>query len=176
MTSDLHISLDLDDLRAVVAFAVACTRPVVSIFEAYSPTDARPMDAVAAAHAFAAGERRTKLLRDTAWAALRSAREASNAGAAGASEVARAAAAAAGAAYLHPLAKPTQVRHILGSAAHAARVIELSGEGTANSHLAGLQSLVTPLVASVLRRYPAAPSGGGRVGDLMRELDRAIRR
>jgi hypothetical protein len=38
----------------------------------------------------------------------------------------RPALAAAGAAFLHPLAKATQVKHILGSAAHAARALELS--------------------------------------------------
>ena len=38
----------------------------------------------------------------------------------------RAAGHAVGAAFLHPLAKATQVKHILGSAAHAARAFELS--------------------------------------------------
>lgn len=33
---------------------------------------------------------------------------------------------AAGAAYLHPLAKATQARHILGAAAQAARAAELA--------------------------------------------------
>jgi hypothetical protein len=27
----------------------------------------------------------------------------------------------------------------------------------------------------VLRRYPAAPSGGGRVGELIRQLDASLR-
>ena len=43
-----------------------------------------------------------------------------------ASDAARAAVAAAGAAHLHPLAKASQVKHILGAAAHAARAFELA--------------------------------------------------
>jgi hypothetical protein len=33
----------------------------------------------------------------------------------------------------------------------------------------------TPAVVDVLRRYPTAPTGGGRVGELLRELDEALR-
>lgn len=175
MTSDANVNLEMKELRAVVAYAVACTRPVLSIFAAYKPDDMRPIAAVEAGQAFAEGAKRTKLLRDNAWAALRSAKEALDSCEAAASEVARAATAAAGAAYLHPLANATQVKHILGSAAHAARAIELSGEADAVPHLKMFQNLATPLVINVLRRYPAAPPGGGRVGELMRELDRTIR-
>ena len=175
MTQDTRIELGLDELRAVAAYAVACTRLVLPVFEAREPADMRPGAAVEAAWAFANGARRSRLLRECAWAALRSAREVSDTGGIAAGEVARAAAAAAGAAYLHPLADPNQVKHILGSAAHAARAIELSGEGEADGDLAALRDLATPLLASVLRRYPAAPPGGGRVGELMRELDRAVR-
>ncbi|WP_428698475.1 putative immunity protein [Stappia sp.] len=175
MTRDTRIELGLEELRAVTAYAVACARLVLPVFEACRPADMRPSAAVEAGRAFADGARRSRVLRECAWAALRSAREAADAGEIAAGQVARAAAAAAGAAYLHPLADATQVKHILGSAAHAARAIELSGEGEADGHLATLRDLATPLVASVLRRYPAAPPGGGRVGELMRELDRTVR-
>jgi hypothetical protein len=30
-------------------------------------------------------------------------------------------------------------------------------------------------VVDVLRRYPAVPHGGGRVGELIRQLDRSLR-
>jgi hypothetical protein len=33
----------------------------------------------------------------------------------------------------------------------------------------------TPAVVDVLKRYPAAPPGGGRVGELLRNLDEALR-
>jgi len=56
---------------------------------------------------------RTKVLRDSAWGAQRAAQEARDAGQAAASAAARAALGAAGAAFLHPLAKATQVKHIL---------------------------------------------------------------
>jgi hypothetical protein len=84
----------------------------------------------------------------------------------------------AAAAYLHPLARSTQVRHILGSAAHAARAAELLAGG---DELAGIQSIqdarrrATPSLVSVLRRYPAAPSSGNRVSRLMSELDSMLR-
>jgi len=101
------ITLDMGELRAVVAYAGQCAQTVLQIFVALHPEDTRPQAALAAAEAFAAGGARGKLLRDTAWGALRAAREA---GSAAAADAARAASAAAGAAYLHPLAKATQVR------------------------------------------------------------------
>lgn len=33
----------------------------------------------------------------------------------------------------------------------------------------------TPAVVDVLKRYPAAPPSGGRVGELLRDLDEALR-
>ncbi len=99
-------------------------------------------------------------------------------GEAAAGEAARAALAAAGAAFLHPLARATQVKHILGSAAHAARAFELAaGDDPAvgAAYVAQLGRAAPPLVADVLRRYPAAPPGGGRVGELLRALDAALR-
>ncbi|CDZ58905.1 Hypothetical protein NGAL_HAMBI2605_02580 [Neorhizobium galegae bv. orientalis] len=89
-----------------------------------------------------------------------------------------AALAAAGAAFLHPLAKAAQVKHILGSAAHAARAFELAAQenpaGEA-SHMAQTPIRPHPVVVDVLKRYPAAPTGGGRVGELVRQLDASLR-
>jgi immunity protein 5 of polymorphic toxin system len=87
----------------------------------YAPDDRRPRAAIDAAQAFAEGGERTKAMRDNAWAAHRAAQETRDAGQAAASAAARATGPAVGTAFLHPLAKATQVRHILGSAAHAAR-------------------------------------------------------
>jgi hypothetical protein len=169
------IALGLPDLRAVSGFAAECAREVLPIFEAVHPDDSRPRAAIDAAEQFARGGKRGKVLRDTAWGALKAA---GAAGTAAAGEAARAAMAAAGAAYLHPLAKPTQVKHILGSAAHAARAAELvAGDQAAGAgQLEGARRRATPAVVEVLRRYPAAPAGGGRVGELIRELDDALRR
>ncbi len=89
--------------------------------------------------------------------------------------------AAAGAAYLHPIADAHQVKHVLGSAAHAAHAAALaagvdgSGESVASGWLDTARALATPEVVAVLRRYPPAPGGGGRVGELVRRLDAALR-
>ncbi|MER8031597.1 putative immunity protein [Streptomyces bauhiniae] len=167
-----EVVLSKDDLRAVTGFAAASAETVLSIFEADQPDDSRPRDAIAAAWAFARGGERGKALRDTAWAALKAAQEAHTAAG---REAARAAMAAAGAAYLHPLAKATQVKHILGAGAHAARATELAAGESATDHLEETVRRATPGVVDVLTRYPPAPDGGGRLGELTRLLDTALR-
>lgn len=175
---DLAIDLTLGDLRAVTGYAAACAREVLHIFEAQRPGDLRPRRAIDTAQAFADGAKRTKALRDCAWDTQRAVSESHDARANAASEAARSALAAAGAAFLHPIAKATQVKHILGSAAHAARAIEISG---GDDHEIGKAQLETLLfgdlirVREVLCRYPEAPPGGGRVGELIRHLDALLR-
>ncbi len=174
----LTVDLSTADLRAVAGFAVACALPALAIFERHRPDDPRPRAAIDAAREFAGGARRTKVIRDGAWAALRAYQEARDAGQPSAGEAARAAVASASAAFLHPLAKATQVKHILGSAAHAARAFELDAggdPGVAADHLVRARGLAGPLVVDVLTRYPAAPGGGGRVGELLRALDTSLR-
>lgn len=176
--TDDAIELTTDELRDIAGFAVACAAPALDVVAAALPDEVRPRDALLAAQAFVDGGARTKALRDAAWAAQRAAREASDAGYPAAAEAARAAMAAAGAAYLHPLAKATQVKHILGAAAHAARAFEVSAGGDpaiGAAHVARAGALASGVVVDVLRRYPAAPAGGGRVGELTRELDRLLR-
>ncbi len=172
------VMLSLDELRAVAGYAAACARRSLAVFEGERPEDPRPRRAIAAAQAFADGAPRTKSIRDAAWAAQRAANEARDAGQAAASEAARAALAAAGAAFLHPLRNATQVNHILGAAAHAARALELAanGDSAIGSAFIGEACAAAPaVVVAVLRRYPAAPGGGARVGELVRELDAVLR-
>lgn len=172
------VELSRPDLREVTGFAVRCAELVLPLFERAHPDDRRPRAAIDVAQTFVDGGERTKALRDAAWAAHRAARETGDAGEAAASAAARAAADAAGAAFLHPLAKATQVGHILGSAAQVARARELAaGDDPAvgHEHLGVLRGLAGPAVVDVLRRYPRAPAGGGRVGELMRELDALLR-
>jgi hypothetical protein len=174
----MTIELGRSELREVAGYAAACARPALAIFERELPGDRRPRAAVEAAQAFADGGERTKALRDSAWAAHRAAQEARDAGHAAASDAARAAGHAVGAAFLHPLAKASQVKHILGSAAHAARAFELcAGDDPAvgAEHIARSRVLAGPVVADVLRRFPVAPGGGGRVGELIRQLDASLR-
>ncbi|RBY90785.1 putative immunity protein [Blastococcus sp. TF02A-26] len=172
------VELSRTELQAISDFAARCARPVLGTFEDTRPGDTRPRAAVEAAEAFVRSGERTKALRDAAWAAHRAAQEARDAGQAAASAAARAAADAAGSAFLHPLAKATQVRHVLGAAAHAARARELAAREdppVAADHLAAVRELAGPVVVRVLRRYPPAPPGGGRVGELLRRLDALLR-
>ena len=146
------------------------------IFERLMPGDSRPPEAIDSAFAFAAGGRRTSALRTSAWAAYRAALEASAPAAVDAAHAATQAAAAA--VFLHPLARATQVRHVLGSAAYAARAAEIDAGDDLSVGAAGvdwaLQHAPATVVA-VLRRFPDAPNGGGRVGELIRVLDAALR-
>jgi hypothetical protein len=192
------IELSLTELREVTRYAVACATPALRVFEAARPDDPRPREALDAAQAFADGGARTRAIRDCAWAAHRAYQETRDAGQTAASEAARAAVAAAGAAFLHPLAKATQVLHILGPAGHAARALELEA---GDDHKvgadflawaeaqAGEQTEARPgarpgerpgerpggTVVDVLTRYPAAPDGRGRVGELVRALNARLR-
>ncbi|MBG0563845.1 putative immunity protein [Actinoplanes aureus] len=175
---NLIIELSTAELREVAGYAVACAEPALEIFERECPDDPRPRAAIDAARAFAAGGERTKAIRDSAWAAQRAYQETRDADQAAASDAARAAVAAASAAFLHPLAKATQVLHILGPAGHAARAFELDAgddRTVGAGYLARARDLAGPVVVSVLRRYPDAPGGRGRVGELVRELDASLR-
>jgi len=169
------IPLSMHDLREVTGYAAECAQEVLEIFEGAQPADSRARDAIDAAWTFARGAKRGKTLRDTAWAALRAARDADTAAA---GDAARAAMCAASAAYLHPLADAHQVKHILGAAAYAARAAELMAGDDRNvgaEHIEQARRRATPSVVDVLSRYPAAPPGGGRVGELLRDLDVALR-
>ncbi|WP_229070146.1 putative immunity protein [Actinoplanes sp. DH11] len=173
------IDLSTADLRAVAGYAADCAEPALKIFERVRADDRRPNDAVRAARAFAAGAPRTKVIRDCAWAAQRAYQETRDAGQAAASEAARAAVAAASAAFLHPLAKSTQVLHILGAAAHTAAAFELDAGGDRAAGAAWIvraRDLAGPVLVDVLKRYPEPPGGRGRAGELLRDLDAALRR
>jgi hypothetical protein len=168
-------SVNMQDLRAVTGYAAESAQDVLEIFESARLTDAGPRDAIDAAWAFARGGKRGRILRDTAWAAQKAVQDA---GATAAGAAARAAMCAASAAYLHPLADAHQVRHLLGAAAYAARAAELlAGDdqavGAARTERA--RQRAAPAVVDVLKRYSVAPPGGGRVGELLRALDAALR-
>jgi hypothetical protein len=170
-----EIDLSMDELREVAGYAAECATRALPIFEREVPGDSRPRDAIDSAFAFAAGGRRTKALRTSAWAAYRAALEAS---APAAADAAHAATWAAAAAFLHPLARATQGKHVLGSAAYAARAAEIdAGDdlGVAATCVDWARHHAPATVVTVLRRFPDAPDGGGRVGELIRVLDAALR-
>jgi len=168
-------ALTMDELRAVARFVVACAEEVLPEFEHVHPRDPRPRAAIDAAREFADGARRTRLQRVTSLDAHRAAREAST-------EVARLAARSAGdaasAAYLHPIARATQVGHILRAAASAARIAELNagGDPAAGEPLIDeARHRATPTVVAVLSRYPVPPITRDRVSELQSALDAALR-
>ena len=62
-----------------------------------------------------------------------------------------------------------------GDAARAAELVAGDDRAVAGEHLEQARRRATPAVVEVLKRYPAAPPGGGRVGELIRDLDEALR-
>lgn len=174
MTSG-DFELSIDELRAVTAYAVACAVPVLRIAQDGMPDDARAAAAIDAARTFADGGPRSQLQRTAAVEAHRAGKEAPTEAA---GHAATAAGDAAASAYLHPFAKATQVRHLLGAAVHAARAAELArGDDpvVAEYMVYAAAKRITPTVRAVLERYPRAPGGRTRVAVLMQDLDRLIR-
>ncbi|MBB1023072.1 MULTISPECIES: putative immunity protein [unclassified Dietzia] len=164
--------LTMDELRAVVRFAADCAEGLLPEFDAVAPDDSRPRDAIDAARAFADGARRSNLQRSAAVASHRAAKEVSDESA---QLAALACGDAAAAAYLHPIAKASQVGHILRAAACAARVTEVRTGTSERDTVRALAGRATPPVPAILRRYPEAPTGSSRVSQLMSALDSAIR-
>jgi hypothetical protein len=167
--------LTMDELRVVARYAVESAQEVLPLFEQADGTDPRPRAAIAAAWAFANGAPRTQLQRVTSLDAHRAAREAQ---VEFAQHAARAAGDAAAAAYLHPIARATQVGHILRAAACSARAAELSAGGDpaiGDALIERARRRATPALIGVLSRYPAAPIGVGRVAHLMNVLDTSLR-
>lgn len=167
--------LTMEELRVVVRYVVESAEAVLPAFAEAVPDDPRPRAAIDAAWEFANGARRTKLQRVSALDAHRAAKEAPT-------ETARLAARAAGdaaaAAYLHPIAKATQVGHILRGAACAARVAELSAgdaPDVGDELIEQARRRATPVLIDVLGRYPLAPTGRSRVAHLMSTLDASLR-
>ncbi|MEN0021949.1 MAG: putative immunity protein [Microbacterium sp.] len=167
-----EIDLTMDELRAVVRFAADCAQGLLPEFEAVAPDDSRPREALDAARIFAEGAARSNRQRTAAFASHRAAK-------AVAQETAQLAALACGdaaaSAYLHPIAKASQVGHILRAAACAARVAEVRTGATSDEAVITLAARATSPVPEILRRYPSAPAGSSRVARLMSELDAAIR-
>lgn len=171
----MDFELTMDELRVVTRFVAGHAEDVLPVFERAVPADPRPRAAVGAAWQFVRGEPRTRLQRVTSVDAHRAARSAP-------SEAARLAARCAGdaasAAYLHPIARATQVGHILRAGASAARIAEIeAGDDPAagDAQLARSRERATPVLVDVLRRYPPAVEGSSRVARLMSALDRSLR-
>ena len=174
-TGASDFELTMDELRVVARYVVESAQEVLPVFEEAVPGDPRPRAALDAAWEFVNGARRTKLQRVAALDAHRAAKEADTEPA---RLAARAAGDAAAAAYLHPIAKATQVGHILRGTACAARVAELcAGDDpdVGDKLIEQAARRATPVLIDVLDRYPLAPAGKGRVAHLMSTLDVSLR-
>lgn len=165
------MELTLDELRALTGWAAGCASRALPLYESRVPGDPRPASAISAAREFASGAPRTKLLRTVAWEALAAAGSASDPAA---SAAAHAAVGAAGAAYLHPLASPHQVKHIVGPAQQSALACELAG-GDAEAEISWALDHAPPEVGDILRRFPPGKPGRSRPGELHRQLETALR-
>ncbi|MFD6888303.1 putative immunity protein [Streptomyces sp. NPDC059957] len=167
--------LTMDELRVVARYVLGSAEGVLHVFEEATPGDPRPRAAINAAGDFVSGARRTNLQRVTSLDAHRAAKEATTEAA---RLAARAAGDAASAAYLHPIAKATQVGHILRAAASAARIGELGADDDSAVGLRLIEEArqrATPVLIEVLNRYPAAPTGKSRTAQLMTLLDASLR-
>ena len=167
-------ALSTDELRVVARYVAESAEAVLPVFGSAHPGAPRPRAALRAAWDIVDGAPRAALPRTTSLDAHRAAREA-------ATEVAglaaRSAGDAASAAYLHPLARATQVGHILRAAASAARIAELqeADAGAADRAIEAARPRASPVLGDVQRRYPPAPASRTRVGVLMSALDSALR-
>jgi hypothetical protein len=167
--------LTMDELRVVAHYVLESAEEVLPVFEEAGPGDPRPRAAIDAAREFVNGARRTALQRITSLDAHRAAKEAKTEAA---RLAARAAGDAASAAYLHPIAKATQVGHILRAAASAARIGELNADGDPAVGLRLIEKArqrAAPALIDVLNRYPLAPTGKSRTAQLMTILDESLR-
>jgi hypothetical protein len=174
-STSADFELTIDDLRAVARFAAENALEVLPLFERAVPGDLRPRAAIEAAYLFVDGAARTNRQRVAATDAHRAAAQAPD-------PVSRLVAGSAGdaaaAAYLHPIAKATQVGHILRAAARAAEAAELEAGGQSGIAAAVLERArrrATPILIDVLRRYPPAPVGKSRTAQLVYSLDAGLR-
>lgn len=164
-----------EDLRQIARWAADCAERALPVFEARSPDDARPREAIAAARTFAASGTRTANLRKVAWAALKAAGEVDDPAAAAA---ARAASTAAASAYTHPIATPHQVNHILSPAAYSACAIALGAAdetAAAEAEIRWALEQASPTVRQVVQRMPARVAGKSRMSALLHRLDMSLR-
>lgn len=167
--------VSMDELRAVARFVTESAEEVLPLFERATPDDDRPRAAVDAAWEFVNGGKRTQRLRVASLAAHRAAAEAND------EEVrlaARCAGDAASAAYLHPIAKASQVGHILRAAASAARIAEICAAGdpaAGELSITQARDRASPVLIDVISRYPSIRPADNRVAQLMSRLDSALR-
>jgi hypothetical protein len=160
------LTLSEDDRRVLAVWAADCAARTLPLFEAKSPKDDRPRDAIAGLRAFARGEQRVGAQRTLSAAAHEAAREVPDPAA-----VAAARAAGQAAAVAHMAAHARGVVY-----AAIATGLASPDDPNATAREARWQiSHASPAVRAALRRLP--PSGGraGPLGALIADLDASVR-
>ncbi len=170
-----YFPLRLESLRVLGSWAADCAERALPVFEQQAASDSRPRAAIEGIRVFAGGGRRTAQLRTLALSAHAAARESGHPAAAAA---ARAAGLAAASAYTHPLADVHQTKHIVGSAAYAARALELAHPGDIHIGEDEIRRAIEhapPEVRDILRQMPSRQTGNSRLEKILYALDAGIR-
>lgn len=162
------LTLSEDDRRVLASWAADCAERTLPIFEAAARADSRPREAIDGVRRFAGGELRIGAARALAVAAHAAAREAGD-------PAATAAARAAG----HAAATAHMAAHARGAPAYAAIAVGLAhpaDPGSIDAETRWQLARASPAVRDILRRLPAPPGGGGRLGALIADLHANVTR
>ncbi|WP_241994788.1 putative immunity protein [Kribbella sp. VKM Ac-2568] len=172
----MSVDLTDGDRRLLGLWAADCAERVLPLFEVRAPGDSRPREAIEELRVFALGGKRTARLRTVAWAALAAAREVGDPVAIAA---ARAAGYAAGIAYIHALATPHQVNHVLGPVISQAQARELAASddpSVGDEEIRWAIGHASPAVREVVRRLPVGNHPGHtRRSVLLHQLETGLR-
>jgi hypothetical protein len=169
------MTLSDEDRRLLGLWAADCAERVLPLFEAKAPSDTRPREAIEAIRIFARGAKRSGQLRSVAWAALAAAREV---GDPAATSAARAAGYAAATAYIHALATPHQLNHILSPAVYGAQAcaLALGDTSVGEEEIRWAIEHASGAVRDIVRRMPVRGIGRSRLAALQYLLDAGLRR
>ena len=155
------LTLSEDDRRVLAVWAADCAERTLSLFEAQSPTDTRPREALDGARAFARGEMRIGPVRALAAAAHAAAREVGD-------PAAVAAARAAG----HAAATAHMAAHARGVAyaAIAAGLAAPDDPDAVADEVTWQLGHASPVVRATLRKLPPPPRPEGTLAAIINDL------
>jgi hypothetical protein len=159
------LTLSEDDRRVLAVWAADCAERTLSLFEAQSPTDTRPREALDGARAFARGEMRIGPVRALAAAAHAAAREIGDPAAVAA---ARAAGHAAATAHMAAHARGVAYAAIAAGLARPDDPDAVADEATWQLDHA------SPVVRAALRTLPPPPRPGGTLAALINDMHARI--
>jgi hypothetical protein len=159
------LTLSEDDRRVLAVWAADCAERTLSLFEAQSPTDKRPREALDGVRAFARGEMRIGPVRALAAAAHAAAREVGD-------PAAVAAARAAG----HAAATAHMAAHARGVAyaAIAAGLAAPDDPDAVADEVTWQLDHASPVVRATLRKLPPPPRPGGTLAALINDMHARI--